>query len=96
MAPTLYVCTNRRLGSAGSCAGGGSATLRAELLRLLAERGLNWAVEETGCLGHCVHGPNIKAAPGGPVLHGCDAARADAMIDRLLAEWRAAMEEPKS
>jgi (2Fe-2S) ferredoxin len=87
--PTLLVCANHRLGTnAGSCAGGGGGIALAEALRThLAERGLGWNVAVTGCLGYCRLGPNIKAAPGGPFLHGCQPDQAEALVDRLLTQW---------
>ena len=85
--PTLMVCTHRRLGAAGSCGAAGGAALSEALRRDLAARGLGWSVTETGCLGHCSHGPNIKAAPNGPLLHHCSAGHSEALIERLLAGW---------
>lgn len=85
--PTLRVCTHHRLGGTGSCGAGGGEKLRDTLRRIVASRGLDWVVEETGCLGQCRHGPNLKAAPGGPILHGCSAPQAEALVDRLLVEW---------
>jgi hypothetical protein len=85
MEPTLFVCTNRRLGSAGSCAGSGSVALM-DLLRVeLAARGLGWHVASTVCLGQCPNGPNIKAAPGGPLLHHCPSEGVAGLVDALLA-----------
>lgn len=87
-APTLLICTHRRLGAAGSCGAGGGAALGDALRRDLAARGLGWSVTETGCLGHCLHGPNLKAAPNGPLLHHCSAEQSDALIDRVLAVFK--------
>lgn len=84
--PTLLVCNHRRRG-AGSCAATGGEPLRDALIAAVAARGLDWRVSGTGCLGHCALGPNLKAAPGGPVLHGCRADQADQLIDRLLPHW---------
>ncbi|MBC7908162.1 MAG: (2Fe-2S) ferredoxin domain-containing protein [Rhodospirillaceae bacterium] len=85
--PTLLVCTHRRLGATGSCGAGGSEELSDALRLGIAARGLGWGVTETGCLGHCLHGPNLKAAPNGPILHDCRAEHSDALIERLLAGW---------
>lgn len=84
--PTLFVCTHRRLG-AGSCGGSGGEAIAQALRAAVAQRGLPWQVAPIGCLGQCAHGPNLKAAPGGPMLHHCTAEQAGAVIDRLLAEW---------
>jgi (2Fe-2S) ferredoxin len=86
MTPVLFVCTNRRMG-AGSCAARSALALCDELRRVIAERGLGWAVEASACMGHCALGPNLKAAPGGPLLHGCKPEQAEELIDRLQAEW---------
>ena len=84
MTPTLFVCANRRVG-AGSCAGGGSHVLAAALRDAVAARGLDWEVRLSPCLGHCADGPNVKAAPAGPMLHQCrDAA---AVLERLSQAW---------
>lgn len=91
MHPTLFVCTNRRLGSAGSCAGGGSLDLLAALRAEVAARGLGWTVSPSACMGHCQEGPNVKAAPGGPLLHRClrqenrPSEGAAGLVDALLA-----------
>lgn len=85
MAPTLFVCTNRRLGSAGSCAAGGSVALMDELRAEIARRGLDWRVAASVCLGHCPNGPNIKVAPGGPLLHHCPGEGVAGLVDALLA-----------
>lgn len=81
----MFVCTNRRLGSTGSCAGGGSLELMAALRAEIAARGLEWAVAPSPCLGHCPHGPNVKAAPGGPLLHHCPKEGASGLVESLLA-----------
>lgn len=86
--PTLFVCSHQRLG-AGSCAGAGAAALRAALEAEVAARGLDWQVAAIGCLGQCAHGPNLRAAPGGPLLTGCRAEDAAALVARLAAEWPA-------
>lgn len=84
MTPTLYVCGNRRLG-AGSCGGQGSHDLAEGLRAEIAARALDWRVALSPCLGHCGQGPNIKAAPGGPMLHHCaDAAQ---VVERLAGQW---------
>ncbi len=88
--PTLLVCAHRRLG-AGSCAGsGGGAPLSRALAAALADHGLDWRVETIGCLGHCAHGPNVRAAPGGLLLHGCRTEEAGDLVKRLVAAWLAA------
>lgn len=85
MGPTLFVCTNRRHGTAGSCAGGGSLALMMALRTEIEARGLAWQVSPSLCLGHCAEGPNVKAAPRGPLLHQCRADRAERVVDDLLA-----------
>lgn len=85
--PTLLVCTHRRLG-AGSCGGSGSESLRDTLLVEVAARGLGWRVETVGCLGHCANGPNLKAVPGGPLVHASQTEPVDELVGRLLAEWK--------
>lgn len=85
--PTLHVCVNRRLGGVGSCAAAGSEALVAALGAEIARRGLPWRVAANPCMAHCAVGPNLKAAPGGPLLHRCRAGDAAAIIDRLIADW---------
>lgn len=85
--PLLMICTHRRLGATGSCGAGGGEALSDALRRDLAARGLGWEIKETGCLGHCLHGPNLKAAPNGPLLNHCRAEHSEALIERLLADW---------
>lgn len=86
MTRTLHVCVHRRLG-AGSCAGGGGEELLAALQREIARRGLDWTVAGAPCLAHCGAGPNVKAAPSGPLLHHCRADDASGIIDGLAARW---------
>jgi hypothetical protein len=81
----LRVCTQFRPGMAACCADGGSASLLAALRREVARRGLDWTVEATCCLGHCTMGPNVKAAPGGPMLHRCRSV--EDVLGRLPADW---------
>lgn len=85
MNPVLHLCSKRRTG-AGSCAGSGSLELAAALKAEIAKRTLTWEVRLSPCLGHCGQGPNLKAAPGGPMLHGC--TEAGAVLDQLQREWR--------
>lgn len=86
MGPTLFVCTNRRQGGTGSCAGaGGGLPLLMALRDECEARGLRWQVSPSVCLGHCAGGPNIKAAPAGPLLQGCRPDRVAALVDQLLA-----------
>lgn len=87
MEPTLFVCGNFRFGSAPSCGGDGAVQLMAALQSELLRRGLVWHVVRSPCLAHCTLGPNIKAAPGGPLLHGCKADKAAEIVDGLLAGW---------
>jgi len=85
--PTLLVCCHSRTG-AGSCTGnGGGNPLRAALETEIAARGLSWQVAGIGWLGRCDLGPNLRAAPGGPVLTGCRAEDAAQLLDRLQSEW---------
>ncbi len=90
VAPKLRVCTHFRPGMAACCTDGGSAALLAALRREVARRGLGWTVEATCCLGHCPIGPNVKAAPGGPILHHCRSA--EDVLGRLPAGWPPAAE----
>ena len=85
--PTLLICCHSRTG-AGSCTGnGGGAPLRDALAAEVAARDLPWQVAGIGCLGRCDLGPNLRAAPGGPVLTGCRADDAARLVERLQAEW---------
>lgn len=85
--PTLLVCCHSRTG-AGSCtANGGGAPLRTALETEITARGLSWQVAGIGCLGRCDLGPNLRAAPGGPVLTGCRAEDAAQLVSRLQSEW---------
>ncbi|MBX9635157.1 MAG: (2Fe-2S) ferredoxin domain-containing protein [Magnetospirillum sp.] len=86
-APKLLICTHRRLGAAGSCGAGGGEELSDALRQHIAQHGLGWSVMETGCLGHCAYGPNLKAVPNGPMLHHCRAENSAMLMQRLLAEW---------
>ncbi len=88
MDPTLLVCVNRRFGTAPSCAERGGVELLEALKEEAARRGLPWEVEAQVCLGYCALGPNLKAAPGGPMLHGCGAGQAAEILDRLERDWR--------
>lgn len=83
--PTLYVCGNRRIG-AGSCAASGALELMAALRSEIKAQNLTWDVRQSPCLGHCPHGPNLKAAPKGPLLHGCTDAKT--VIAQLRRDWR--------
>ena len=84
--PSLNVCIHRRLG-AGSCAGSGAGRLLDALRREIATRGLQWQVQPSRCLGHCLLGPNVKAAPNGRLLHQChDAA---SVVEQLCRSWSA-------
>ena len=74
MTPTLYLCVNRRAG-AGSCSGAGAHKVMAALHAEIEARALPWEIRLSPCLGHCADGPNIKAAPGGPMLHRCTDAK---------------------
>ncbi|HSV28660.1 MAG TPA: (2Fe-2S) ferredoxin domain-containing protein [Candidatus Omnitrophota bacterium] len=87
MTRTLFVCANRRLGATGSCASAGAGELIAALRAELDRRCLDWRVAENPCMGHCAAGPNLKAAPGGPLLHQCRAQDAAAIVTQLLETW---------
>lgn len=82
MNPTLFVCTNRRFGAQGSC----GARDALALLAALEEAGLPWEVRPSPCLGWCADGPNVKAAPGGPMLHDCRSV-ADILARLAEAGW---------
>ena len=84
MTPTLFICVNRRRG-AGSCSGGGAYEVMAVLRAEIETRGLGWDIRLAPCLGHCALGPNIKASPNGPLLHGCTDGKE--VMAQLLA-WR--------
>ncbi len=84
MTTTLRVCIHYRVGQS-SCAGRGSEKILKELRRLIETSGSNWKVEESVCLGHCQKGPNVKGAPGGPILHQCQDAQS--VLDRIEQEW---------
>ncbi len=85
MHPMLRVCIQFRPGMGACCADCGSAALLVALRAEVARRGLGWRVEPTCCLGHCTTGPNVKAAPGGPLLHHCHSA--EDVLGRLPAGW---------
>jgi hypothetical protein len=84
MPPSLRVCTHLRNGAV-SCAGRGSLKLLEDLRGLVLASGLPWHVEETVCLGYCHIGPNIKGAPGGPILHQCQDALS--VLDQMDTHW---------
>ncbi len=83
--PKLRVCTHIRPGLRGCCADGGGELLLAALRSEVERRGLRVTVEATCCLGHCAVGPNIKAAPDGPLLHHCQSA--EDVLGRLPDNW---------
>lgn len=85
--PKLHVCMNRRINGGLSCAAGGAEALAAALEAEIARRGLNWLVARNACMGRCADGPNLKAAPGGPLLSHCRAQDSARVIDTLLGEW---------
>jgi len=85
MDPTLRICTHSRISPTASCAGNGSLALLADLRQVIAQTGSPWLVEESLCLGHCHSGPNVKGAPGGPILHRCTSARS--VLERMADEW---------
>ena len=57
----------------------------AELVRVTAQNGSGWKVAQSTCLGHCHNGPNVKGAPGGPILNHCTTALS--VIERMNAAW---------
>jgi hypothetical protein len=85
MRPVLRVCTNFRPGPYTCCADGEAVALLAALRAEVARRGLACAVEPSRCMGYCGEGPNVKAAPGGPLLHHCRTP-AD-VLDHLPPGW---------
>lgn len=86
MDPTLRVCIHMRsLGGGASCAGRGSEALLADLHQLVAETEAGWKIAPSTCLGQCRDGPNVKGAPGGPILNNCTDARA--VLERMRQEW---------
>lgn len=82
--PTLYICVKRRTG-AGSCAGSGAYKVMAGLRDEIDARSLAWEIRLSPCLGQCADGPNIKAAPDGPLLHGC--TNAQEVLRQLGRSW---------
>jgi NADH:ubiquinone oxidoreductase subunit E len=63
----LVVCVNERLGlGVKSCAGSGSRQLIELIRQQLAERNLDYVVDEQVCLGHCEQDIALRIAPGGP------------------------------
>ena len=63
----LVVCVNERLGfEQKSCAGRGSRQLIELIRQQLAERKLDYAIDEQVCLGRCEQGIALRIAPGGP------------------------------
>lgn len=87
MTRTIHVCMNRRINGGTSCASGGAEPLAAALKAEIARRNLDWRVASNACMGLCGQGPNIKAAPGGPLLSRCQAQDSARLIDLLLTEW---------
>jgi (2Fe-2S) ferredoxin len=61
---TLMVCVNRRFGpTTPSCAGRGSEILADHLEAMIADRGLNVAIERSACQGRCAFGPAVRRLP---------------------------------
>ena len=83
----LYVCVNDRFGVSASCASGGSRALIARLREELYQRELDWAVMESRCMGQCMHGPNVKAAPGGRLLQHCGPDLVSRAVEMLEDSW---------
>lgn len=90
-AVTLRVCRNTRWGDKPSCGGRGSEHVLLALADAVRRAGLDAAVEETVCLGHCGKGPNVKILPGGAVCHGVSL---DTLEEVVLAAARTALERP--
>ena len=85
MKPKLRVCTHFRLGAVPSCDARGGSVLLEDLRRLMESGGGPWDVEPSLCLGHCPDGPNVKGAPGGPILNRCRDAQS--VLDRMDRDW---------
>jgi (2Fe-2S) ferredoxin len=61
---TLMVCVNRRFGpTTPSCAGRGSEYLADRLAGMIADRGLDIAIERSACQGRCAFGPAMRRLP---------------------------------
>lgn len=91
---TIYVCTHHRFGVNASCGVAGSPALVEALRAEIALRRLDWVVATNTCMGHCTIGPNLKAVPGGPMLHHCTTDKASALLDQLMRDWHP--DAPKS
>ena len=63
----VFICENRRdpANPKGCCAAKGSAEIRAEFKRLIAERGLRGRMRANaaGCLDQCDRGPSVVVYP---------------------------------
>lgn len=86
----IFVCVNDRHGEAKACADGASLELKAQLKRLVAERGLRprVRVSHCGCMGLCAEGPNVVVYPQRVWFQGTqpeDAQTIVAEVERIVA-----------
>ena len=67
----LVVCTLQRYApNPHSCGNSGGLAIAEQLARALAADGLKVAVEQIGCFGLCLQGPNVKLLPAAKCWHG--------------------------
>lgn len=86
MTHKILVCTNfRPFSGQPSCRFRGSDKLVNFLETEIRERSLDIKVETTLCMGHCVHGPNVRV-PGEDFLHHATEETVAALLDGLASD----------
>lgn len=83
-----FVCTNDRNGAAKSCADGDAQQIKDQLKRELKRKGL-WGngvrVSTSGCLGNCIHGPNVYIFPQEQMFTRCSIADVPVLLAAIEA-----------
>ena len=81
----LFVCTNDRSSGKPACGASGSASIAAEVTRLLLIRGAtDVAVTTCACLGPCFDGPAAVVYPDGVWYGGLSQDDAPGLVDHLI------------